>query len=252
MSRSNNTGQNYAKLDNAWNNNEFMKKYEQVNNPYFPFVFGNPDGYATNTNPRPFNWGDPNATKYCACGASLQLQQGIDHNTPASKEGLCSQCASSVPLYKERDAAGDLAQDLDDDMQWKVGSKKRPSTFPLQDDTEQEPDDLTINDWGGVSKQTTQQNLTLLNSFCAANPSSDLCSTEGFGASSMEGYGRHNGMQNQTQSINYDSTQQADVNSLLYGGSKDKFYDQPVRDDGNPLENQAFCQATNGGKKLAF
>ena len=31
MSRSNNTGQNYAKLANAWNNNEFMKKYEQVN-----------------------------------------------------------------------------------------------------------------------------------------------------------------------------------------------------------------------------
>jgi len=246
MSRSNNTGQNYAKLSNAWNNNEFMKKYNQVNNPYFPFVFGNPDGYATNTNPQPFNWGDPNVTKYCACGASLQLQQGIDHiNAPASREstqgtreGLCSQCASSASaVYKERDATTNLVQDLDlEDVRRQNVHKEVDDLVPIDDE---EPADVSINDWGGVAKQTAQQNLTLLNSYCAANPSSELCSIEGFGA--RQGY-----------TEDYGAAQQPDINSFIQDTTEDKFYDQQYRDAGNPLEHQSFCQATNGGKKLAF
>lgn len=108
-------GAGYATLGNAWNSNLFMQQYEQVNNPFYPFYYGNPTGYATNTNPDPFFWGQPQWPKYCNCGASLTISK--------SQEGYCDQCGQVAPTYENRnnnaenvtrdhDISHDVAQDV--------------------------------------------------------------------------------------------------------------------------------------------
>ena len=99
----NSHGSGFTSLKNAWNQNKFMKQYEQVNNPYFPFVYGNPVGYGSNTNADPFYWGQPQAPKYCACGESLKLGQ----------ETFCSQCeGSAAPRYRENENLAESSDSL--------------------------------------------------------------------------------------------------------------------------------------------
>jgi hypothetical protein len=96
MSKFNSNGMQYAQQKNAWNNNKFMKEYTTVNNPLYPFVYGNPLGYATNTNPDPFFWGQPQAAKYCACGQSLKISQA--ENFGCSTCGDKSEAGGTPPL----------------------------------------------------------------------------------------------------------------------------------------------------------
>lgn len=97
MSKLNSMGQSYVQQKDAWNSNKFMQDYALVNNEYYPFVHGNPNGWGSSTNPDPFFWGQPQAPKYCACGQSLKISQA---------EGFCDSCGGGAQ-YRARNHSND-------------------------------------------------------------------------------------------------------------------------------------------------
>lgn len=288
----NSPGANFTSLKNAWNQNKFMKEYEQVNNPYFPFVYGNPDGYGSNTNPDPFFWGQPQAPKYCACGSSLKLAQ--------AGEGYCSSCNGDA-TYKDNSqpVSAHLSESSktspSDNEDWNNDSALPHLANAIQNNTVK----TLENNLDDPSKQQTISNghvqqrkqLRTLQSIgaaslptkCRINPNSPGCITEFYTPSqlpynSVSQYGRGsvgNGtipnapvvpvsyyideqysQPNQPNQLNQSPVmigQYPPVKITSMGGI-DYSYESPVNVASNwsPQQRKDFCSSTRGGKKLAF
>ena len=324
-------GANYSTLNNGWNANNFMKNYEQVNNPYFPFVYGNPDGYATNTNPNPFFWGQSPSPRYCSCGKSLLTHQ--------LSEGMCSSCggtgsggAGSGGGHYDTNAK-DIRQDDDLSLAISTGNQNAKSSDNKALDKVQKSlvanDDLDLHEdgyWGAGNiatqdqkrniahlQQRQQQRNTLLSEASCTGQSAGWCNAgENFDNldNLMENYtpryndsinhsvpyptqdnyniglglpapgersqpyymaelpSKHSEIGDFTPSEKFTGSQQGRVfkngqKGLGYYIDKnqnveqhnviqpiDNITQQGIKND--PLNNMSYCNATRGGKKLAF
>ena len=184
-----------------------------VNNPFYPFVFGNPNEYGSNTNPDPFFWGSDRQTKYCGCGASLKATQ--------LAEGMCNDCSQtngsgSGGKYRELDeqthknptgankpnsiidneAAQLVAQNQhtnNTQLKHAVAQHNNIKKLPKDTDTDSNGLDEIAVTVRGNTKYARNKNLlaTLLGgeagTFCASNPSA-CAQLENFSNSFTEQY----------------------------------------------------------------
>ena len=285
----NSPGANFTSLKNAWNENKFMKEYEQVNNPYFPFVYGNPDGYGSNTNPDPFFWGQPQAPKYCACGTSLKLAQ--------AGEGYCSSCNGDA-TYKDNSPSVSshsslpplLSESPSKEVDWNDESTSQShneihnKTIKTLEHSLDDVNPIQITPRG--HDQQLKQLRTLqsigaasLPANCRRNPNSPGCMSEFYTPqlpyNSISQYGRGsigNGTITNAPVVpvsyytdeQYSQPNQPNQSPVMIGqyppvkitsmGGIDYSHTSPVNVSSNwsTQQRKDFCSSTRGGKKLAF
>ena len=88
MSKANANGQNYANLKNIWHHQKYMKQYNIINDPTYPFV----DNSIINS-PNPTGWGQYSGkhTGKNSCGCNVELKSSMVEN-------MCSSCNSGIAL----------------------------------------------------------------------------------------------------------------------------------------------------------
>ena len=148
-SRGGHLGSNYKTSQEAWNREAFDKEYALVNNWAYPFVYGDPNGYGSLTNPDPLGWGKPGpVTTYCGCGTSLLL----------NKEGYCSSCGTAQNYYQVRNY---------------------PDPQILENEVINNPDPISSTNIGQrrANKATELRNYqnTLLSNYCSIAPNNPAC-----------------------------------------------------------------------------
>lgn len=84
MSKANANGQNYANLKNIWHHQKYMKQYNIINDPTYPFV----DNSIINS-PNPTGWGQYSGKHSCGCDVELKSSM---------VENMCSSCNSGITL----------------------------------------------------------------------------------------------------------------------------------------------------------
>ena len=261
----NSRGSQYTPQRNAWNPNKFMKEYTQVNDPFYPFVYGNPDGYGTNTNSDPFFWGQPQAPKYCGCGRSLKLTQ--------TAEGFCDSCASGGSNYQDRDPVPHVATqgaNQESTHQSSINSSSIKALGKQLGSVPDEGDGLSI-----IADEQARQltnNRTVFHTKLANECVGKNCQTRfsenytaGLPYGTVRGYG--------TGSVGNGTIPNAPVVPISYyegfsdcgtqigqyppvainsGGGID-YMDESLAQQAarTPLnQRRSYCEATNGGKKL--
>jgi len=264
MTKLNSPGMGYAQQSNAWNATKFMNEYAEVNNEYYPFVYGNPLGYAANTNSDPFFWGQPQAPRYCACGQSLKISQS---------EGFCKECnAGTAPLYSDRENASVNINDENSNVSFPASRqivKNSIKTFKKQD--------INIDDPSILGRfrdiQTKQQDRFALNSLRHNEHMENFGTARPYGTAREYGTGSvgngtvpgapvvpvsyyYEGFEPPPSTPCNSSTiigQHAPL-TITAGGGIEYMYDSPAIEAAtwDNAKRQSFCAATRGGKKLAF
>jgi len=271
MNKYNSMGQQYVQQSNAWSANKFMDEYALVNNELYPFVYGNPNGYGTNTNPDPFFWGQPQAPRYCACGQSLKISQA---------EGFCDSCAGQSGAQTEQSVSApggqykEQAFEKPDDMFVQQG----PSTIINSIKTLKKSNSLRVPaTLGGVS-DTQRNQLRRFAVDSLADTDSTTERMENFDSGRPYGTSRQYG----TGSVGNGTIPGAPVVPLSYyegfergpkqptcnsstmigqhpplnitaAGGIEYMYDSPAIEAAgwNARKRQSFCES-GGGKKLSF
>ena len=115
MSKANANGQNYANLKNIWHHQKYMKQYNIINDPTYPFV----DNSIINS-PNPTGWGQYSGkhngkhngkhtgkhTGKNSCGCDVELKSSMVEN-------MCASCNSSFMLTYDHMTPIDRLAELD-------------------------------------------------------------------------------------------------------------------------------------------
>lgn len=207
------SGANYTPLGSTWNNNQFMNTYNQINDPLYPFVYGNPNGWGTNTNYNPFDWGKPGPiVSYCGCGVGLKMTQEGYCDSCGGLPGTTSNQQNNGSGYYEMSSVNYDNGDVDMEIIQNNNYVRKKEKDQEEEESKQaaEDEDEIDEDASNVSqtKRKRQQQRDLI-ALCQKDPSA--CKPPG-GAESFA---------------------------------------HPSQAQASPMV-QSYCQATRGGKKLAF
>ena len=101
MSKANANGQNYANLKNIWHHTKYMKQYNVINDPTYPFVDN-----STINSPNPTGWGQYSGhnTVKNSCGCDVELK-------PSTVENMCSSCSgynTQLEYTSQSEQTGDI------------------------------------------------------------------------------------------------------------------------------------------------
>jgi len=246
------SGQNYSKLDNSWNDKKFMKTYDMVNNPTYPFVFGNPSEYGSNTNPDPFFWGSDRNDKNCGCVTSMKTSEGMCSS--------CGNCGNTNVTYNERDLSNVQPMNNPANVDHKNADPNNPtlnnaslnysialssgagSATGLGSTTANQPhNDITVLNDSAKHQQKTLRTLqiTAQAKQCIDNPGA--CMPHTFDESYEPKY----------QLFGSDTTQHTPHQQEHRAGHSN-VQSTHVTDGTNHVKNAGYCASTRGGKTLAF
>lgn len=280
----NSYGGQFRSLKDAWNQNIFMSQYEQVNNPLYPFVYGNPKGYGTNTNPDPFFWGQPQQPKYCNCVQTVK--------TGKAYENYCSSCNESDYKVSDNLNNSDTHQSTvnksseyqaDDLMNENVYANNIQNMIQTQSIKSLQKDVPHFSTELENGHKQLRKNLRTLQSIgsvsdisnnCKHNPNSPECTsfetynspnhiqTFPYGTSRNYGTGSigngsigndsaHVAPSSCSSSVMIGQREPVSITSM---GGIDYSHQSPqtIASTWSPQKRRDFCSATKGGKKLAF
>jgi len=203
------SGANYTPLGSTWNNNQFMNTYNQVNDPLYPFVYGNPNGWGTNTNYDPFGWGKPGPiVSYCGCGVGLKMTQ----------EGYCDSCGG-IPGTTSR--------------QQNNGSGYYEMSSVNYDNNDVDMEIIQNNNYLRKKEKDKEEE----ESKQAAEDEDEIDNNED--------------ISNTNQQQRLKAKQRTLITLGEVGGASTESFAHPSQAQASPMV-QSYCQATRGGKKLAF
>jgi len=261
-----------------------MDEYAQVNDPLYPFVYGNPDGYGSNTNSDPFAWGQPQAPKFCD-SQTIELSkpaQSVQHGSAG--EGFCDSCASGSSNYQDRDTAQQAPQQDRDIVQQPVDQRLNRESDNHQSsissnssnsinnssiktlEKRPEADDANdANERAVVARDFKRQLRDARTVLIAKSTSENYTAGHPYGSVSKYGTG----------SVGNGTIPNAPVVPVSYyenfsgcGAMVGQYPPATITPTGGiaytdeslaqqagrtqPQQRRSFCEATNGGKKLAF
>ena len=147
MSKANTNGQNYANLKNIWHHQKYMKQYNIINDPTYPFV----DNSIINS-PNPTGWGQYSGkhTGKNSCGCDVELKSNMVEN-------MCSSCNSGIMLTSDHMAPIDrLEPDQPDRLEPDQPDRLEPDPSANTSQTVQTQQSEQISNQLNATKATTK------------------------------------------------------------------------------------------------